>query len=114
MNAKVLIVEDQKLYQDLFSDILGDDITILKAFTIEEAKEHFSENSDIDIIAMDACVPGDIPNTLILTSEIRKTFKGPIIAISSSYEYRTMLMKFGCDYQCKKEKLPKTIRQILV
>jgi hypothetical protein len=44
---------------------------------------------------------------------MRKTFQGPMIAISSSKEYRDMLREAGCDYDCEKESLPATLIEIL-
>ena len=55
---KVLIVEDESCYQKDYRDALGSAVQILAALDIKTARELFSQNPDIAIIVMDACVPG--------------------------------------------------------
>ncbi len=117
MVKKVLIVEDMEEFHVLWKGYLNDfssEIVLLSAFSIEEAEELFSANSDIDAIVMDACVPGDEPNTQPLVRKFRKTFAGPIIASSSVEEYRKELIKAGCDYESEsKATLPEKLLEIL-
>ena len=116
---KVLIIDDLKLFHQLTIDTLADElkagkIQFLSAFTLEEGQKLFDANrSDIDLIAVDACVPGDRPNSMELIRNIRKKFEGPIVAISSLSDYRELLMKAGCDYECKKTELFLEILEIL-
>ena len=113
MSVKVLVVEDKESFHDLWRMEFGDQVELLSALTIKEAQELFRAHQDIAVIAMDACVPGDRPNTMFLVQEMRLTYTGPIIAISSLVEYRQMLVKAGCDFECEKDFLPQKIREIL-
>ena len=112
---KVLIVEDEvrRYYSAWQQELPSDRVTLLFAASVEEAEEQFSANSDIDVIAIDACVPGDEPTTLPLVRQWRQTFTGPMVAISSMSEYREMLLYAGCDYESSKKDLPKKLLEIL-
>ena len=110
---KILIVDDFKQWQNSWKRRLGDKVEILSAFTIPEADALFSANPDINLIVMDACVPGDELTTPPLVRKFRETFKGPMIAVSSDEEYRKELMRVGCDHESEKEHLPKKVLEIL-
>jgi DNA-binding NtrC family response regulator len=113
MKKTVLVVEDITDFHSIWQQKLADTITILSATTIEEAADLFSANPSIDAIALDACVPGDDLNTLPLLKLFKRTFNGPIIAISGSSEYRETLVKHGCTHECQKRDLPQTLSTIL-
>jgi len=100
---KVLIVEDDKAWSELIRRGLGDKVLILFAHSLAEGEEVFRKNLDIDLIIMDACVPGDKPNAQFLVRDIRKTFTGPIIAMSSMPTYRKVLLAAGCDYEVEEK-----------
>jgi DNA-binding NarL/FixJ family response regulator len=110
---KVLIVEDHRFLQEQWKEELSGKVEILSAFSISEAEEKFVENSDIDLIVMDACVPGNNPNTSPLVEKFRATFVGPMIATSSISGYRQQLMRAGCDYECPKEGVVKKLSELL-
>jgi len=109
---KILVVEDNDSWQSSWKRDLQE-FQLLVADSIKEAKELFSQNSDIDLIVMDACVPGDSPNTMDLVREIRKVYQGPILANSSIFEYRKTLMSAGCDKECHKFDVVKKVLEIL-
>lgn len=111
----VLIVEDSVRYQREFEELLADYFNIIAAYSIAQARDFFDANPGMEIsaIAMDACVPGDDINTIPLVRHFRKTFLGPMIAISSLQEYSDKLMQAGCDYECPKWDLPKVLLKIL-
>lgn len=113
MSKKVLIIEDDPLWHDLWGIKLKNRVVIIKATSIEEAEERFAANPDIAAIAVDACVPGKKPTTLPLVRKIRGTFGGPMIAISGEEGYRKNLMDAGCDYQCVKKDLHKVLVEVL-
>ena len=102
---KILIIDDSETAQDKFVKELAGKATILSAFTVEQAEKFFAANSDIDVIAIDACVPGVEPTTTPLVRELRRTFKGLMIAISGFRGYRQDLVEAGCDFGCVKEEL---------
>ena len=85
----------------------------VSAFTTAAAKEKFDANPDIVAIVVDACVPGEVPNTGPLVREFRKKFTGPIIAASSVKKYRHHLRRAGCDYVSTKSDLPQMLREVL-
>lgn len=110
---KVLVVEDDKEWQEIFTEDLEDKVTFLKAFTVDEAEELFTANPDINAAVVDACVPGHSPTTPPLVRKIRETFTGPMIAVSSIDSYRDELVEAGCSHQCSKEELSKLLPRLL-
>lgn len=111
---KILVIEDEEAFQRLFERVLGNQVVYLEAQTTSAARELFEANPDLALIALDACLGTRYINTLELLKEIRKTFKGPIVAISGIEIYRTTLIEAGCDLGCEKEELPRTIGFLLV
>ena len=114
MNKKILIIEDDVDWQEIFRGGLNFvSVKIIQAFSIEDAKKAFDDNnSDLAIIAVDACVPGKNPNTMNIVKSFRSSFKGPMIAISSRDDFNNMLMSAGCDHKADKHKLVEKIKQI--
>ncbi len=113
VKPKVLIVEDGELWQEQWKGWFDGKITLLKALSIDEARRLFGQNSDLSVIVMDACVPGDWPNTQPIVTEFRKTFKGPMVATSGISDYRLTLIQAGCDYEASKLDVPQTVLRIL-
>jgi CheY-like chemotaxis protein len=111
---KVLVVDDNESLQRSLKNVLSrHGIIVLSALTIGEAEELFSANPDVNLIVMDACVPGDRPNTISLVQKIRQKYAGPMIACSSLREYRHLLIEAGCDQEASKLDLPTVIKKIL-
>ena len=105
---KVLVVDDAEEFQEALGREKGlkDKVLLISAFSIKEAVEKFTANPDIDIIFMDACVDEVSKiDTEPLVHEFRKTFHGPMIAISSLVAYRNMLIEAGCNDECSKDEL---------
>lgn len=112
---KILVVDDdvkiQAILKKLFS---GRNNTILfSALSIEEARLIFNQNPDIDLIVMDACVPGDTPNTIPLVQELREKYNGLIVASSSVDFYRKVLLKAGCNKEVPKSHLVNFLKEYL-
>jgi CheY-like chemotaxis protein len=110
---KVLIVEDNANFQSRWAHELKGKILTIKALDVSSARRLFAEHPDVDAIAIDACVPGNHPNTHALVREIRSTFHGPMIAISGSARYRIDLLSAGCTYACRKDALSHKLKEIL-
>lgn len=110
---KVIVVEDDIFFQEMFSRVLSNKVELLQAFTIKEAEKLFAENPDVSVIVMDACVPGSKPTTLPLVQKIRQTFSGPIIAASSLPEFRKELLIAGCNHECEKIDIPRMVLKII-
>lgn len=113
---KILIVDDldymYEIWRDLF-EVNKLEIEIIKALSIKEAEEAFNNNSDLNAVVVDACVPGYEPNTMDLIRKMRKSFFGPIIAISDEDDFNDILMKAGCNCQTRKWTLPQKIKEVL-
>lgn len=111
----VLIVDDDEKIQRLFEESLAEKVIILPATFVELALNMFKDwQSKIDAIVIDACVPGNEPNTQPLVKKFReKGFLGPIIGTSSCEEYRQELMQCGCSHQAEKDKVPALLLELL-
>lgn len=112
-NRKVLVVDDMDWVHEILEMELDGKVTLLKALTLERGQELFYANPDICVVVIDACVPGHSPNSQWLIRKIRKTFKGPMVAISSSPIYRKELLLAGCNYESEKADLSKKLMEIL-
>jgi len=115
IKLKILIIEDNSFWQESYWHQLEDKITILQAFTEEEAREIFRQNPDIALIVMDGCLQAqkNCLDTLDLTEEIRKSFAGPMIAASGDQHFRCLLQDAGCNHQASKKLLPYKIKELL-
>ncbi|KKP33051.1 MAG: hypothetical protein A2312_01330 [Candidatus Staskawiczbacteria bacterium RIFOXYB2_FULL_32_9] len=108
---KVLIVEDSSQRQRVWKLKLDGKIEIVQALTIKDAE---FAGIEFDLIVMDCCVPGDMPNTMNLVKSIRVAgFDGPILANSSQEYFVEMLQNAGCDYGCNKDEVPQKVLEIL-
>lgn len=87
------------------SDGLVGKAEVISAKSIPEAKSLFQKNPDIDVIVIDACVPGEKINTLSLVRSFRKTYSGLMIAISTDGDYQKQLVEAGCNDRCKNKRL---------
>jgi CheY-like chemotaxis protein len=112
----VLIVEDDSLLQETYADLLGNHIQLYAAFTIEDALSYFDlHQHTLVAIVVDACVPGNTPNTLPVVRHIRESgFAAPIMATSSNPDYREQLVAAGCSHSCEKKDVAKVLMQILL
>lgn len=113
MKPKILVVEDIEDFQLQYRKNLNDIADILAATTLDEGKRLFDANPDIVLVVMDACVPGNKPNSMELVKHMRQTFEGPIIASSSMLEYREILIGAGCSIKSHKSGVPDLIRELL-
>jgi CheY-like chemotaxis protein len=111
----VLCVEDGLDFQASYRQRLGERVTVLQATTLKEGFDLFRAHTDIGLIIMDACVPGDRPNTEPLVQHIRASgFHGPIIATSSMPSYRHRLLQAGCDHEVdSKAKVARKVLELL-
>ena len=112
---RVLVLEDNLNWHKMWGsslDIGEHGVELISTTTIQKFREEFSSNPDVDVIVLDACVPGMQPNTLDLAREVRSKFTGIMIAISSDKYHREDLMKAGCDIECEKYLLPQKIMDL--
>ncbi len=98
---KILIVEDDPEIQRAYARELRHRAEVLAATTLEAGERLFREHPDIAGIIMDGNVPG-ASTTFVLVHEMRKTFKGPIIAASGDEHANNALLRAGCSAVCSK------------
>ncbi|MCC7004658.1 response regulator [Candidatus Nomurabacteria bacterium] len=114
---QVLIVEDNTQRIAAWKSELNrysQQINIVVAESIEDARSEFQKNPTPDLIVMDCCVPGDDPNTMDLVKEIRENYRGPILANSSAGAFYTdKLIRAGASHACSKGWVPKEILKLL-
>ena len=111
---KVLIVEDDTTALMRMEMNLHQHCELLTATTQDRATELFEEYlGQIDLIVMDACVPGHTINTLDLVKKIRVSYQGPIIASSSDEKLNKKLVAGGCDSGCNKNDIVEKVLETL-
>ncbi len=117
MVVKILLVEDQPRYHQRWQREIAElteRVEVLSALSISEAEEYFATHvRELAAIAIDACVPGDQPNTICLVKKFRKKFKGPIIAISGQSEFKQLLLQAGCSHESLKCFLSQKIAEVI-
>jgi len=98
--SRVLIVEDNRIFREVFKQRLCDhfpSIVIEEAANGNEVLEKINKNRP-DLIFMDIRLPE--VNGLVLTKKIKKEFPGVNIAILTDYdlpEYRQAAAQYGAD-----------------
>lgn len=102
-----------KKEKPMLKKALSNKVKVIRALCIEEAKKKFAANRNIVAIVMDACVPGNLPNTQPLVKKLREKFTGPMIAASSAPEFSQALVDAGCSHKCDKDFVPDMVRKIL-
>lgn len=108
-SIQVLIVDDSEDIQGLVGEVLvryieDGKIKLYQALTIQDAERIISKKPPLDLILMDACVPGYTPNTAGLIKTAKNILPHcPIIAISSIDGHSNTLIEAGCGGKCKKD-----------
>ena len=117
---KILLIEDEvdvtRIWERQFGLLLkAEKPSLLIARSISEALKQFElHKKDIKAIVVDGCLrPGGVLNTEMLTQALRRFFVGPMIASSTREDYRQLLLKSGCDHECRKEDVPKIVVELL-
>lgn len=118
----ILVIEDDRQIQRLFGAWLMDEVELLFASTVKEARELFmAHQREIVLIAIDACVPmaegtprPKAPTTLPFVQQLReKSLDRRIVAISSDPTYRQWQMEAGCDHEVDKDEFPQFVLDLL-
>ena len=110
----IFIVEDSPSCQKYYADIQKEQVTIVSARSLTEANEKWDSIQEIALVVMDGCIDNrDRPDTVPLIQKIRETFSGPMIAASSSVDYRKMLMRAGCSHEAAKPLVPAKVLELL-
>lgn len=97
---RILVIEDYGNVQKMFKDNLSPYAEVVQAFTLKEGEEKFSDGK-FDYIFVDAGLgtiqENQVQGTTELVIKMRKTFSGPMIAISCNDVYNELLRSSGCD-----------------
>lgn len=109
----VLVLEDGHLFQKEYESAWRGKLNLLQAFSIKEAEKFVADNPGIDLIVVDACVPGNKINTEDFVIKTRNFFTGPMIASSSEPNYRKLLMKAGCSDEAPKNEISFLVLKLL-
>ena len=112
---KIMIVEDNVDTLKALCNYFHRRYEVVTARTVTEALGKFElHQGAFEMIALDASLEtsGTI-DTLPLIPEFRKTYKGPLVAISNSDKHNVELVAAGCDYRCEKHELPTMTERIL-
>lgn len=116
-NPLVLIADDLTEHISYYKKQLLEryDISTVSATTLEQLDEVFDKFFiNVDVVILDGCMPGDTLNTIDFIRHARERgFTKPIIAASSSFEYRMAMIQAGCDYETEKESAPELASWIL-
>lgn len=118
---RVLVIEDSVALQERFkTDLLGtlelDNIELIQAHSIAEARAALRANDEFDVVALDGCVDSSTEaDGAALIPEIRAVHPSPrpIIAISSMNDLRRIMVERGCTHECRKNSVPGMIVHIL-
>lgn len=111
---KILIVEDIEKDVRHWERKLDGKVEVIWASNLQDGEKLFNDNSDIVLIVMDACVPGDEPTTMPLIEKIRQAgFEKPIIAKSSIPSYRKKLLEAGASHSVDFFNVPSLIAELL-
>jgi DNA-binding response OmpR family regulator len=111
---KVLLIEDNVPMQKLWKKLLREKpVEVISAYTIDEAREEFKANPDVNLIVVAGCIPGVILNTEPLVRDLRAAFTGPMIATSGCPVFQSQLVAAGCNHKCDKGQVPKLVCQLL-
>lgn len=68
-------------------------ISIIHAFSIEDAEKKRRENPDIAVIVVEACLSGNFQETIPFVEKLQQTFKGHLIFASNVMSYRHKIHK---------------------
>lgn len=109
---RVLVIEDVEEFHDSYRRRLDGKVEVVSALNVEQAKAAF-ERYRFAAIAVDACLGTDRPNTVALVEEFRRSYGGPMVAISGDLEFRHQLLDAGCNYECEKIQFPALILIVL-
>ena len=96
---KVLMLEDNKLFQDILKIALGNRFELIQAFTLKEAGALFAEHKEnLSAVCIDGMIESGEFNTGPFVGLAAKEFRGPIIAISGEPDVNKEMLRLGCTH----------------
>ncbi|PIR94191.1 hypothetical protein COT97_02705 [Candidatus Falkowbacteria bacterium CG10_big_fil_rev_8_21_14_0_10_39_11] len=110
----LLVVSDEAYLRSVqkIMDQLG--FVIVSALTQIEAIDQFIANQAIiDLILLDACVPGKKINTIPLVTFFRRSgFDGLVVGISADRGYNLQLVESGASDWCYKNQVGSKVQEL--
>ncbi len=113
MKPKVLIIEFDAEWLEIFRTILEDNVEVLQAQTPTETWEKLKENPDLRLITISTNVPTAGSDMSIFVKNVRKLFPRDMIATSIKENALDALIKAGCNLSVLKERLPDKILEVI-
>jgi CheY-like chemotaxis protein len=108
---KILILEDTPKIQEVYKLLMETRAELLQAFTVEEAYALYKQHPTVDAIVVDGVIDGEERGPMFVR-HIRKTYKGPMVAASSTLNAE--LMRAGCTIAAgSKVSVPIALSQVL-
>ena len=120
----ILIIEDSIPQIDYFTRgfelKLGETVEVLVATSILMANVYISgrtigSEKPLSIVVMDGCLnrKHQLDTLPLIEDLLRFGFKGPIIAMSASPEFREKMMAAGCTHVSEKVDVPSLVTQLI-
>ena len=113
----VFIIEDEESWLKLWKEEISQEkVEIKEASNLIDAEDMLfgKKRDNFDAVVMDGWIGGQ--NTLSVISRIREElgYTGPILAASSSPDFRITMIRHGCDHEAPKEKIPEKLAEVLM
>jgi DNA-binding NtrC family response regulator len=112
----ILIIDDEVDIQKKYAEALEQRVTIIPVHSLPElnrAWENYSSTVALVVVDGQLSLRSKSVDMNLHVQWMRETFKGPMIAASSSDKFRLELMQNGCSHQCPKEKVPALVLELL-
>lgn len=104
-----LIEDDESVVRSLKRNLEDRGYEVIAALTQLVAIDWFAVHRDrLDIILLDACVPGNRINTIPLLKHFRTSgYDGRVIAVSNDHDFNVALLQAGATGWCYKNEILK-------
>lgn len=97
---KILFVDDESDFQMMFVEQIGGRAKVVCVGTEDDAFRAYQVFKPFDLIVLDGMLRN--ANTLAFSRHVREDgYAGPMLACSSSRDFRREQMKHGCDHECE-------------
>lgn len=110
---KILVVEDEEGFQNLYYQWLKGDYQIIQAWNIDEAFSLFDQHRrELVCIVLDGSLGAF--TTVELARAIHSVYSGPVIAASSNGLLTQKLLDAGCTHHCTKDEVAVFVQEVTI